>query len=103
MKQGSGWNGLQVLTDHHAGPISVAGGGYAVVWEVRGRMVRIVCVHGVGKQMLGEQLLLRDWWPALVDGLTRAGAGLVPAGDVVMAFYGDLFRPQGELLAVGDP
>jgi hypothetical protein len=66
-------------------------------------MARIVCVHGVGKQVLGEQSLLRDWWPALVDGLTRAGAQRVPAGDVAMAFYGDLFRPQGELLAVGDP
>jgi hypothetical protein len=48
---------------------------------------------------LGEQLLLRDWWPALVDGLTRAEADLVPADDVAMAFYGDLFRPQGELRA----
>jgi hypothetical protein len=66
-------------------------------------MARIVGVHGVGKQVLGEQSLLRDWWPALVDGLTRADAGLVSAGDVAMAFYGDLFRPQGELLAVGDP
>jgi hypothetical protein len=66
-------------------------------------MARIVCVHGVGKQVFGEQSLLRDWWPALVDGLTRAEAGLVPAGDVAMAFYGDLFRPPGELLAVGDP
>jgi hypothetical protein len=66
-------------------------------------MARIVCVHGVGKQMLGEQSLLRDWWPALADGLTRADAEVVPVGDVAMAFYGDLFRPQGELLAIGDP
>ncbi|MGH3889703.1 MAG: hypothetical protein ACRDSZ_24590 [Pseudonocardiaceae bacterium] len=66
-------------------------------------MARIVCVHGVGKQLLGEQSLLRDWWPALADGLTRADADPVPAGEVAMAFYGDLFRPPGELLAVGDP
>lgn len=46
---------------------------------------------------------MRDWRPALVDGLTRANADLAPAGDVAMAFYGDLFRPPGELLAVGDP
>ncbi|MGH3693707.1 MAG: hypothetical protein ACRDRX_06890 [Pseudonocardiaceae bacterium] len=30
--------------------------------------------------------------------MTRAGAGPVPAGDIAMAFYGDLFRPPGELL-----
>ena len=77
--------------------------GHAAAWERRGGMARVVCVHGVGKQVLGEQSLLRDWWPALVDGLTRADADLVPVDDVAMAFYGDLFRPQGELLAVGDP
>jgi len=48
---------------------------------------------------LGEQSLLRDWWLALADGLTRAEADLVPADDVAMAFYGGLFRPQGELRA----
>jgi hypothetical protein len=66
-------------------------------------MARIVCVHGVGKQLLGEQSLLRDWLPALADGLKRAGVDQVATGDVAMAFYGDLFRPAGELLAVGDP
>jgi hypothetical protein len=39
----------------------------------------------MGKQMLGEQSLLRDWWPARADGLTRADADLVPADDVAMA------------------
>jgi hypothetical protein len=66
-------------------------------------MARIVCVHGVGKQVSGEQSLLRDWLPALADGLIRADAGGVPVGDVAMAFYGDLFRPSGQMLAVGDP
>jgi hypothetical protein len=66
-------------------------------------VARIVCVHGVGKQLLGEQSLLREWWPALSDGLTRAEAGRVAVEDVAMAFYGDLFRPAGQLLAVGDP
>ena len=65
-------------------------------------MARIVCVHGGGEQVLGGQSLLRDWWPALADGLTRADTDLVSAGDVAMAFYGNLFRPQGELWAVGD-
>ncbi|MGN9846117.1 hypothetical protein ACTMTI_49190 [Nonomuraea sp. H19] len=66
-------------------------------------MARIVAVHGVGKQLLGEQSLLKEWRPALQDGLSRAD-GPVPADDeVAMAFYGDLFRPPGETLAVGDP
>jgi hypothetical protein len=103
VKQGSGWNGRQALTDQHARPISMAGGRKAAAGERRGIMARLVGVHGVGKQVLGEQSLLRDWWPALGDGLTRADADLVLAGDVAMAFYGDLFRPQGELLAIGDP
>lgn len=67
-------------------------------------MARIVCVHGVGQQVAGEQSLLRDWTPALLDGLTRAGHGdAAAASDVVMGFYGHLFRPAGDLLAVGDP
>jgi hypothetical protein len=62
----------------------------------------IVCVHGVGKQLAGEQVLHARWAPAVADGLTRAGVGAtVP--HVTMAFYGDLFRPVGEVLAVGDP
>ncbi|WP_370964750.1 hypothetical protein [Amycolatopsis sp. cg9] len=67
-------------------------------------MGRIVCVHGIGQQGAGGQLLLRDWAPALLGGLTRAGdGGAATADDVVMGFYGNLFRPAGELLAVGDP
>jgi hypothetical protein len=65
---------------------------------------RIVCVHGVGKQVAGEQSLLRDWAPATLDGLTRVDHGDVAGSDdVVMAFYGNLFRPAGQTLAVGDP
>ncbi|MDX3761528.1 hypothetical protein ACWDBO_55485 [Streptomyces mirabilis] len=66
-------------------------------------MARVVCVHGVGKQLLGERTLLRDWWPTLLDGLARAGGDEAAAGDGAMAFYGDLFRPPGESLGVGDP
>ncbi|MDQ1250394.1 MAG: hypothetical protein QG597_4773, partial [Actinomycetota bacterium] len=66
---------------------------------------RVVCVHGIGKQLDGERSLLEQGWlPALQDGLTRASAGgVLQDQDVGMAFYGDLFRPPGELLAVGDP
>jgi hypothetical protein len=45
---------------------------------------RIVCVHGIGQQVAGEQSLLRDWTPALLDGLARAGhRAAATAGDVV--------------------
>lgn len=66
-------------------------------------MARVVCVHGVAQQVRGEQSLLQAWVPAVADGLTRAAGPPVPAGEVAMAFYGDLFRPPGQLLAVGDP
>ncbi|MBO4269098.1 hypothetical protein GSF24_00180 [Microbispora triticiradicis] len=63
----------------------------------------MVGVHGVGKQLLGEEMLLRDWRPALMDGLCRAGGPLLNRHDFRMSFYGDLFRPKGSTLAVGDP
>jgi hypothetical protein len=66
-------------------------------------VARVVGVHGVGKQLLGEELLLRDWGPALLDGLRRAGGPTLAPGDLLMGFYGDLFRPKGAPLAVGDP
>src|SRR4051812_1909363 len=67
-------------------------------------MGRIVCVHGIGQQVAGEQTLLHDWTPALMDGLTRAGhRDAATTEDVTMGFYGYLFRPPGDLLAVDDP
>ncbi|MEW1912528.1 hypothetical protein AB0442_29515 [Kitasatospora sp. NPDC085895] len=64
----------------------------------------MVCVHGIGQQVRGENSLRTAWWPPLSDGLIRAGkAGLVAEADVGMGFYGDLFRPAGQMLAVGDP
>ncbi|MDH6116009.1 hypothetical protein ABH930_002128 [Kitasatospora sp. GAS204A] len=66
-------------------------------------MARVVAVHGVGQQQLGEQSLLRSWYPALSDGLRRAGATELPVAEVAMGFYGDLFRPPGGMLAAGDP
>lgn len=66
-------------------------------------MAGVVGVHGIGKQLLGESTLLKDWQPALNDGLRRAAAqGARVEADMTMAFYGDLFRPRGELLAVGE-
>ncbi|MFG3590511.1 hypothetical protein [Streptomyces sp. NPDC047990] len=67
-------------------------------------MARVVAVHGIGKQTLGEETLRKEWLPALNDSLARAGAAArLAEPDLAMAFYGDLFRPQGEFLAVGDP
>ncbi|MCX5327926.1 MULTISPECIES: hypothetical protein [unclassified Streptomyces] len=43
-------------------------------------MARIVGVHGVGKQDLDSNTLLKDWEPALADGLNQAdGPKLAPA------------------------
>jgi hypothetical protein len=69
----------------------------------RGAVVaQIVGVHGVGQQHQGEHRLYQTWYPALLDGLARAG---VSSEDVTLAcaFYGDLFRPPGQPMAVGDP
>ncbi len=66
--------------------------------------MRVVCVHGIGQQVLGGETLLGQWLPALRDGVTHAGAaGTVADRDVGMAFYGDVFRPAGRRLDVGDP
>ncbi|OKJ14054.1 mucin [Kitasatospora sp. CB01950] len=60
----------------------------------------MVCVHGVGQQVHGEDRLRSVWWPALSDGLRRAGAGgSVAESDVAVGFYGDLFRPAGQYLS----
>ncbi|MBB4926893.1 hypothetical protein FHR34_005886 [Kitasatospora kifunensis] len=63
----------------------------------------VVGVHGIGKQLLGEGSLLKDWYPALRDGVRRAGGPELAPEELAMGFYGDLFRPPGHLLAVGDP
>lgn len=55
----------------------------------------IVCVHGIGQELKGEDSILNDWIPALRDGIRRAN-GQPPTPDrIAMAFYGDLFRKKG--------
>ena len=70
-------------------------------------MRRVVCVHGIGHQHRGEDVLRAEWVPALRDGIRRAGAvdvaGSLGDGEVGCAFYGDVFRPPGRRLGVGDP
>jgi hypothetical protein len=51
----------------------------------------IVGVHGIGQQQFGRAQLLRDWAPAVSDGVEVA-TGKAPAGLAFdIAFYGDLF------------
>ena len=68
-------------------------------------MSRVVCVHGIGQQLKGEDVLAGEWLPALRDGMRRAGANeavLPKPRDVGFAFYGNLFRRPGRSLAVGE-
>ncbi|MHA6759565.1 hypothetical protein [Streptacidiphilus sp. PAMC 29251] len=51
---------------------------------------------------MGEDSLLKDWYPGLCDGARRAGRPVPEPGEVAMGFYGDLFREAG-MLAIGDP
>lgn len=63
-------------------------------------MARIVAVHGIGQQYEGAELLRSSWLPALRDGVLLAGGARLGDDDLSVAFYGDLFRPQGK--AAGD-
>ena len=69
-------------------------------------MARVLCVHGIGQQHRGEEVLRGEWAPALRDGIRRsgsAGAELLGDDDIRCVFYGGLFRPEGRLLGPGDP
>ena len=61
-------------------------------------MARVVVVHGIGKQTDGELTLHPTLFPALEQGVVRAGGTLRPE-DVLFASYGQFFRPQAEVLA----
>ena len=39
-------------------------------------MARVVCVHGIGQQVKGEDSLDGEWVLPLRDGMRRAGAAL---------------------------
>ncbi|HEX5296307.1 MAG TPA: hypothetical protein VFW50_04905 [Streptosporangiaceae bacterium] len=58
----------------------------------------MVVVHGIGKQTDGELTLHPTLFPALEQGVVRAG-GTVRPEDVFFASYGQFFRPQAEVLA----
>jgi hypothetical protein len=55
-------------------------------------------VHGIGKQTEGELTLHSDLFPALEQGVVRAGGSVQP-DDVAFASYGDFFRQQAEVLS----
>jgi hypothetical protein len=61
-------------------------------------MALIVVVHGVGQQVEGELTLYDRYFPALQQGMIRAGRTIKP-DDVVFASYGEFFRPPAEVLS----
>lgn len=61
-------------------------------------MARIVVVHGIGQQTEGGLTLHARFFPALEEGVVRAGGSVQP-DDVVFASYGDFFREQAEVLS----
>jgi hypothetical protein len=61
-------------------------------------MASIVVIHGVGQQIEGESTLHGRYFPALQQGMVRAGRTIKP-DDVVFASYGEFFRPPAEVLS----
>ncbi|RSN62744.1 hypothetical protein DMH01_08840 [Amycolatopsis sp. WAC 04182] len=67
-------------------------------------MARIVLVHGIAQEQKSADTLEAEWLPSLAGGVRLAGdAALADAvwrdarpGDARMAFYGDLFRKDGQ-------
>ena len=47
-------------------------------------MAWVVCVHGVGQQLKGEDVLAGEWVPALRDGMRRADAGKAVLPELAM-------------------
>jgi hypothetical protein len=67
-------------------------------------MAKILIVHGIANQYVGEMELRAAWYPALCDGMLRAGHRDPPAEDECFCpFYGNLFRGEGHLSSEGGP
>ncbi|URM97368.1 hypothetical protein LUW76_25115 [Actinomadura madurae] len=58
----------------------------------------IVLIHGIGKQLDGAVTLHARLFPALSQGLRFAGRE-IGSDAVTVAAYGDVFRPEAEVLA----
>jgi hypothetical protein len=69
-------------------------------------MPRVLGVRGIAQQYRSGPELTRRWLDALRGGLEMAGFRAMADGlaetDVRVAFFGDLFRPQGALTG-GEP
>ena len=70
-------------------------------------MPTIVGVHGIAQQFKGGYQLKSVWFDALRDGLKAAGyrpvADALTPVDLQVAFFGDLFRPEGAMAGGGAP
>src|SRR5215472_870006 len=60
-------------------------------------MAGILVVHGIGQEREGPSTLQARLFPALRDGILRAG-GDIGQEDVSFASYGELFRGESEFL-----
>jgi hypothetical protein len=58
-------------------------------------MAALTGVHGIGMHHRGRHQLLSTWEPALADGLERAVGQRVERPELDLAFYGDLYLPDG--------
>lgn len=65
-------------------------------------MPTVVAVHGVAQQNKGPEVLATEWGPALRDGVRQSGI-ILDEGDLACAFYGSVYRPAGQVRAVGGP
>ena len=66
------------------------------------RMPKILIIHGIANQYLGESELLSAWYPALCDGLRRAKCKSLPSeAECFCPFYGDFFRKPEHLGVTG--
>lgn len=62
-------------------------------------MALILCVHGIGQQLKGEEIVGNEWRAAMRDGMRLAGARseeLPSDKDVAVTFYGELFREESK-------
>jgi hypothetical protein len=67
-------------------------------------MAKILIVHGIANQYVGEMELLAAWYPALCDGLLRAEHRELPSlEECLCPFYGDLFRSDSHMSGDREP
>jgi hypothetical protein len=70
-------------------------------------MTAIVGIHGIAQQFRGGYQLGTLWFDAMRDGLAAAGyraaADMLAQGDLRVAYFGDLFRPDGAMATQEPP